>query len=181
MRLNHRTTREINEAAISYLANSILDHEGIGEISHSPSPILRLHSVQVPHSPTRDYIHNGPPPAVRAVNNPGDEAELLVRFCKGAAREFRLGINACAVIVPTESAGTKIAGQLSYLGLEAHFMSSKDLDLNKQGVKVITLKAAKGLEFPIVAIAGFLDATYPTIRANASYLLIKTKEDLKMT
>jgi superfamily I DNA/RNA helicase len=37
------------------------------------------------------------------------------------------------------------------------------LDLNKQGVKVITLKAAKGLKFPIVAIAGFLDATYPTI------------------
>lgn len=112
---------------------------------------------------TRDYIHNGPPPAVRAVNNPGDEAELLVRFCKSAAREFRLGINACAVIVPTESVGTKIAAQLSYLGLEAHFMISKDLDLNKQGVKVITLKAAKGLEFPIVALAGFLDSPYPTI------------------
>lgn len=155
LRVNHRTTREINEAAISYLANSILDDEGMGN--------RELGIGEISHSPTRDYIHNGPPPAVRAVNNPGDEAELLVRFCKSAAREFRLGINACAVIVPTESAGTKIAGQLSYLGLEAHFMSSKDLDLNKQGVKVITLKAAKGLEFPIVAIAGFLDATYPTI------------------
>lgn len=66
-------------------------------------------------------------------------------------------------IVPTESVGTKIAAQLSYLGLEAHFMTSKDLDLNKQGVKVITLKAAKGLEFPIVALAGFLDSPYPTI------------------
>lgn len=141
LRINHRTTREINEAAILYLTNGALD-----EIEN-----------------TRDYIHNGPPPAVRAVNNPGDEAELLVRFCKSAAREFRLGINACAVIVPTESIGTKIAAQLSYLGLEAHFMTSKDLDLNKQGVKVITLKAAKGLEFPIVALAGFLDSPYPTI------------------
>lgn len=141
LRINHRTTREINEAAILYLTNGALD-----EIEN-----------------TRDYIHNGPPPAVRAVNNPGDEAELLVRFCKSAAREFRLGINACAVIVPTESVGTKIAAQLSYLGLEAHFMTSKDLDLNKQGVKVITLKAAKGLEFPIVALAGFLDSPYPTI------------------
>lgn len=141
LRVNHRTTREINEAAIFYLINGALD-----EIEN-----------------TRDYIHNGPQPAVRAVNNPGDEAELLVRFCKSATREFRLGINACAVIVPTESAGTKIATQLSYLGLEAHFMTSKDLDLNKQGVKVITLKAAKGLEFPIVALAGFFDSPYPTI------------------
>ncbi|BDI19372.1 hypothetical protein ANSO36C_51740 [Nostoc cf. commune SO-36] len=44
LRVNHRTTREINEAAISYLANSILDDEemgnrelGIGEISRSPN------------------------------------------------------------------------------------------------------------------------------------------------
>ena len=42
-------------------------------------------------------------------------------------------------------------------------MASKKLDLKRQGVKFITLKAAKGLEFPIVAIAGFLDTTYPSI------------------
>ena len=70
--------------------------------------------------------------------------------------------------MPTESVGGKIASQLSYLGLEAHYMSSKELDLNRQGVKVITLKAAKGLEFPIVAIAGFLEATYPKIHQGTS-------------
>jgi len=140
LRVNHRTTREINEAALTFLTNGALDDlEG------------------------REYVHSGPAPAVRAVENAVDECELLTRFCKAATREFRLGINACAVIVPSETVGTKIASQLSYLGLEAHFMSSKELDLNKQGVKVITLKAAKGLEFPIVAIAGFLDAQYPTI------------------
>ena len=37
------------------------------------------------------------------------------------------------------------------------------MDLNKQGVKVISLKGAKGLEFPIVALAGFLDGDYPMI------------------
>jgi mRNA-degrading endonuclease RelE of RelBE toxin-antitoxin system len=163
LRVNHRTTREINEAAYSYLANYTLDNEELSpNFTHYPSPITDDQSP-ITNSPTRDYIHNGPPPAVRAVNNLGDEAELLLHFCKSATREFRLGINACAVIVPTESAGKKIATQLSYLGLEAHFMSSRELDLNKQGVKVVTLKAAKGLEFPIVALAGFLDAPYPTI------------------
>ena len=42
-------------------------------------------------------------------------------------------------------------------------MTSKDLDLNYKGVKVLPLKAAKGLEFPIVAIAGFLESAYPAI------------------
>jgi superfamily I DNA/RNA helicase/mRNA-degrading endonuclease RelE of RelBE toxin-antitoxin system len=152
LRTNHRTTREINEAAISYLDNSILDDERVEEEGNS----IRLHSKI-------DYIHNGPQPAVRAVSSAVEEGELLKRFCQTAAREFRLGINACAVLVPSETAGQRIAGQLSYLGLETHFMTSKDLDLNKQGVKVISLKAAKGLEFPIVALAGFLDADYPMI------------------
>ncbi|WP_251956816.1 hypothetical protein [Nostoc commune] len=43
-------------------------------------------SEKFPVLQTRDYIHNGPPPAIRAVNNPGDEAELLVRFCKSKAK-----------------------------------------------------------------------------------------------
>ena len=40
-------------------------------------------------------------------------------------------------------------------------MGSRELDLNKTGVKVLTLKAAKGLEFPIVAIAGFIGSRFP--------------------
>lgn len=152
LRTNHRTTREINEAAHTYLENSILDQEETTNFQSS-----------IPNSPPREYIHNGPPPAVRAVNSVADENQLLMLFCKEAAREFRLGINACAILTPTEISGKRIASQLSYLGLEANFMSSKDLDLNRKGVKIITLKSAKGLEFPIVAIAGFLDSSYPKI------------------
>ncbi|MEM7712102.1 MAG: UvrD-helicase domain-containing protein [Cyanobacteria bacterium P01_A01_bin.68] len=151
LKVNHRTTREINEAAYSFLATSTLEDEI--ETKNNNSLI-------------REYINNGPPPAVRAVTNIADEAELLMRFCKTAAREYRLGTNACAILTPTESAGEKIASQLNYLGLPASFMSSKNLDLNSKKVKVITLKAAKGLEFPIVCIAGFLNAAYPKINKN---------------
>jgi superfamily I DNA/RNA helicase/mRNA-degrading endonuclease RelE of RelBE toxin-antitoxin system len=141
LRTNHRTTKEIDIAAHSYLAEGILDDE-ISE---------------------RDWVHSGPQPAVRAVNNTDDEAALVQRFCQTAAREFRLGIGSCAVLVSTEKAGKRIAQQLTTGGLAAHYMSSRELDLNKQGVKVLTLKAAKGLEFPIVVLAGFLDARFPTI------------------
>lgn len=141
LRTNHRTTREISEAAHSYLCDSQLD----------------------PDSDDRDYIHTGPSPAVRSIATHEDEAQLLTQFCKTATREFRLGINACAILVPNETIGRNLAGRLTYLGLPAQYMGSKDLDLNSPQVKVINLKAAKGLEFPIVAIAGFLGAAYPKI------------------
>jgi len=141
LRTNHRTTKEIDQAAHTYLAGGILDDEPV----------------------QRSYIHSGPPPAVRAVTNRADEGELIKQFCQTAAHEFRLGIGACAILTPTERAGKRLAEQLNYLELKAQFMSSKELDLNQQVVKILTLKSAKGLEFPIVAIAGFLDTTYPAI------------------
>ena len=131
LRINHRTTQEIDLAAHSYLNESAID----------------------PELSDREYIHNGASPAVRAVNNTEDEAILLQRFCQTAAREYRLGIGSCAILVPTAKASTRLAQQLSYNGLEAHYTDSRELDLHKQGVKILTLKAAKGLEFPIVAIS----------------------------
>jgi superfamily I DNA/RNA helicase len=47
-------------------------------------------------------------------------------------------------------------------------MLSKDLDVDAPGVKVLPLRAAKGLEFPIVAVAG-LWPPYPFFPTNASH------------
>lgn len=141
LRVNHRTTQEINEAAHDYLQIGLLDQESI----------------------ERQYINYGPPPAVRVVVDSAAEGQLLAQFCRTAAKEFRLGLDACAILVPSERSGRAIADQLSYLGLEATYMGSKDVDLEKTGVKVLTLKAAKGLEFPIVAISGFIGSRFPYV------------------
>lgn len=141
LRTNHRTTAEIDSAAHDYLQASLLEAD----------------------SNQRQYINSGPPPAVRAVADTTTEGQLLAQFCRMAAREFRLGIDACAILTPSERAGKEIAAQLSYLGLDATFMASRELDLTKTGVKVLTLKAAKGLEFPIVAISGFIGSRFPYI------------------
>lgn len=148
LRVNHRTTREIDTAAHGYLYDGKLDDETLQP----------------------QYIHSGPQPAIRAVDSREQEGYLLAQFCKSAAREFRLGMGACAILTPSDKAGKALAGQLCYLGIEAHFMTSKDLDLNRKGVKVLPLKAAKGLEFPIVAIAGFFEGTYPYIPKGTSEL-----------
>ena len=138
LRANYRSTREIGEAAQSYLATGILDTE----------PIERM------------YMNNGPLPAVRSVHNSSEETFLLMRFLRQAARDLRLGIGSCAVLCPTNEAGKTIAADLTKGGLEATFMEGRNLDLSQKGVKVLTLNSAKGLEFPIVALAGFSGSRY---------------------
>jgi superfamily I DNA/RNA helicase/mRNA-degrading endonuclease RelE of RelBE toxin-antitoxin system len=140
LRVNYRSTREIGEAAQSYLASGLLDSEQI----------------------ERHYVHSGPVPAVRGVHSGGNEVQLLARFLPAAAREFRFGTSACAVLCPTAKAGKAIAAELTQRGQEAIFMSGQELDLSLSGIKVLTLKSAKGLEFPVVALAGFNNAGWFT-------------------
>ncbi len=138
LRANYRSTREIGEAAQSYLASGMLDTE----------PIERM------------YMNNGAFPAVRSVHNESEETFLLMRFLRKAARDLRLGIGSSAVLCPSNEAGKTLAANLTKAGLEATFMEGKNLDLTQKGVKVLTLNSAKGLEFPIVALAGFKGSRY---------------------
>lgn len=141
LKSNHRSTREIGEAAQAYLAGGLLDDE----------------------LTERDYVYSGPLPVVRSVKQAADEAKLLTRFLPNAARSFRLGLGACAVFCPSEKAGKRIADALSAADVPAAFMPGKELDLAAPGVKVMTVQSCKGLEFPVVALAGFLDGHFPVI------------------
>jgi len=133
---NYRSTREIGEAAQSYLSGGALDTEQVERV----------------------YMNSGPMSAVRSIRNGGEEVQLLSRFLPAAAREFRFAIGACAVLCPTINAGKAIAAELTQRGIEATFMSGQELNLSRPGVKVLTLNSAKGLEFPIVALSGFINS-----------------------
>jgi len=133
LRVNYRSTREIGEAAQSYLAGGLLDNEQVEQI----------------------YVNNGLLPGVRSVRSGGEEVQLLARFLPAAAHDLRFRTNACAILCPTTNAGKAIAAELTQQGIEATFMTGSDLNLKHPGVKVLNLKSAKGLEFPIVALAGF--------------------------
>lgn len=139
LRTNHRSTREIGLATARYLEQGGLE----------------------PIEEEIRYVHSWALPAVRNVKTPADESLLLSRYLPGAAKECRLTIGACAVLVPTIRSGEQIADRLVERGVDAEFMEGTNLDLRKKVVKVITLKSAKGLEFPIVALAGFVDSNYP--------------------
>lgn len=153
LRANHRSTREIGEAAEAYLRGG----------AEKP----KLDEESGPEESVR-YVHSGPIPAVRAVADDVDEAKLLARFFRQATRALKLGLGGCAVLTPTNDEASRIAGELTHAGLAARKVDANDLDLRDSGVKVMTLKNAKGLEFPIVALAGFSDRRFPFIPSQAT-------------
>ena len=146
LRANYRSTGEIGEAAQSYLAWGALDNE----------------------ASEHRYINSGPQPDVCTVSNSEQEASLLASFFKQACRSLRLTTGSCAVLCPSERVGRAIAEALRAERLEANFMPGKELDLKRSGVKLLTLSSAKGLEFPIVALAGFVSSSYPVTPYDAS-------------
>ncbi len=146
--INFRSTREIGEAAYSYLREGALEEIGSN----------------------RRYALNGSTPAVRTVNSEEEEVRILAGFLPHAARDLRLGLGSCAVLVPTWAAGQLLAGNLRDSGVPAQFMTSKELDIGRPVIKVMPFKAAKGLEFPVVALAGFFHSrlTNPSERSGAN-------------
>lgn len=131
---NYRSTREIDRAAFSVLAE-----EGNDELVAS------------------DSVHEGPLPVLVRDITPEKQAEWIARFVRQMARHLHLKASAAAVLVPGAAAGETLASELMAQGLETRFFSGRDLDLKADVVRVLTLHAAKGLEFPIVIVAG-LDA-----------------------
>ena len=146
LKTNYRTTRQIGMAAHAYLCDGAIDEEPAEQ----------------------DYRTDGVRPNFRPVATVVEETEELVGFLRQARATVRLGLGACAVLVPSAVAAQAVTGRLQAAGLQALSMPGDQLDLKKQCVKVIVLKSAKGLEFPIVALAGFLDGPYPFLPSGAS-------------
>jgi superfamily I DNA/RNA helicase/mRNA-degrading endonuclease RelE of RelBE toxin-antitoxin system len=132
LRRNYRSTRQIAHAAAELLAGMDgADDEAVGQ----------------------EFVHAGPKPVVYAASGAADQARWLAEQVCAAARELRLPVNSAGVLVPTNSLGKTLASLLAEQGLPARFLPSKEVRLEERCVKVMTLYAAKGLEFPIVAVA----------------------------
>lgn len=132
--VNRRSTCEIGEAAYAYLRGGALE------------------SVEE----DRQYAQAGAKPTLCVASSSDEEADILTSFLPMAARNLGLGLGACAVFVPTQKAGEELAMRLRDAGIPARSMTSRDLDLDRPVVKVFPQKSIKGLEFPVVALAGFI-------------------------
>lgn len=132
LKRNYRSTREIAQAAAQIVAQN-------GEAD--------------PDALQQDYVHSGAYPVIYAASGSEDQARWLARHIYDAAHELRLPLNSAVVLVHSSSLGESLAAALTQHGLPARFMSSRSFEMEDPHLKVTTLHAAKGLEFPIVAIA----------------------------
>lgn len=138
LRRNYRSTAEIDQAAFA---------------------VLRPEEGEVLEPSTS--VHEGPLPVLVRDVEPEREAGWAARFIRQMARHLHLKTSAAAVLVPTAETGERLAVELKGMGLDARFFAGRDLDLKADVVRLLTLHSAKGLEFPIVVVAGLDDGAYP--------------------
>jgi superfamily I DNA/RNA helicase/mRNA-degrading endonuclease RelE of RelBE toxin-antitoxin system len=132
LRRNYRSTRQIAQAAADILR---------------PLPDFDEEAVQ------QEYVHTGRRPLLYGASGSEDQARWIGQQIFQAAKEMRLPVNAAAVLVSSSTVGRPLAQSLTDQGLPAKFMTSQQFALNEPCIKVTTLHAAKGLEFPIVVVA----------------------------
>lgn len=135
---NYRSTREIDRAAFSVL------------LAEEEDELVASNS-----------IHEGPLPVLVRDVAVDKQAEWIARFVRQMARHLHLKASAAAVLVPGAAAGETLALELQTQGIEARFFPGRELDLKADVVRVLTLHAAKGLEFPIVIVAGLDGGRWP--------------------
>ena len=72
----------------------------------------------------------------------------------------KLPLSCAAILCPTNYLCWYIANNLP-AELNAKQMESYKLDINHPGIKVMTFHSSKGLQFPVVAVAGLKDGVFP--------------------
>ena len=105
-------------------------------------------------------VFPGDIPMLAEYSDSDEQIDVLNRWLTQALLQERLAPSHAAVLCATKYAGKQIADQLDSR-LNAKFMESKVLDLSHPGVKVTTMHAAKGLQFPVVAVTGLEEGRFP--------------------
>lgn len=146
LRKNFRSTKQIAEAAKSFLGPGLRDSD----------------------MPSEHLVLEGGKPLARVAVDEEEEEKLLVNFLKWVTNQHNIDIKDCAVLAPTHSACRKLADYLSTQGFPAQFMHRDELEMRKPCIKVITLLSCKGLQFKAVALAGMIQPGYPRIEQFAT-------------
>ena len=124
LKANHRSTKEITEAARDHLACGVPEDLAPDE---------------------QTYVHtDGPLPAVRALADTDEEADLVARYLKGATKDQRLTIGSGAVLVPDQFVGKPLVEALEERGIPAEYKDSRSFELSDNYVTVLPLTSAKG-------------------------------------
>ena len=146
LRRNHRTTQEIMDAIRPILADD-----------------------ERADRDTRDTkcVRRGPRPAIR-FEDAHAQVDTIVRWLdRVVAEEPDLDMTHAAVLCPTNALAKTVAQAIDDAsGKNARYMTRDGVDLQYDGIKVMTMHTAKGLQFPIVAVVGLEEGRMPFTDPN---------------
>ena len=131
------------------------NYRSTAEIDHAAFEVLELPLERNEDFINSQCLNSGPIPVLLKGIGDEKEGEWAVRFISQMARHLRLKPSSAAVLVPNQYVGQVIAASMAAVGIPAKFYPGRELDLKADQVKVMTIHSAKGLEFPIVVVAGF--------------------------
>ncbi len=98
-------------------------------------------------------VRSGEEPVLYRYTSIHDEATAISEFIFRALIKQRMSLSCAAVVCGRTQHAERLAELLDGK-LKAKWMNSKSFSMHHNGVKVTTIAAAKGLQFPIVAVAG---------------------------
>lgn len=136
---NYRTTKEIWQA--------------LGELAPSTGDAD-------PETLELDAVFSGPWPRFARYDDIMKQAAQLNAFLTQAITEERVGPGCAAVLCPPGTNLYVVAGWVDER-FNPKPMHSRDADLSHPGVKVMTMHASKGLQFPVVAVVNIEDGYSP--------------------
>lgn len=130
LKRNYRTTRQVAEAAHRFLHGT-----GAGD----------------DEALAQTFVHTGPRPKVYLAADRAAEFDWMREQIYAATREIRQGLEAVAVLVPSHELLRDVVAEFARRELRLEVVDrGNPLNLTSPAVKVMTIHAAKGLEFPIV-------------------------------
>lgn len=111
------------------------------------------------------------------------QLDALIHFIREASRESREPQRNIAILVAGNQKqaydeGQALARALKSRKLKANYMSSRDLKLDADCIKIISLYTSKGLEFPVVALWNVTEGVLPRDVSNLPSEE-QTEEELK--
>lgn len=105
-------------------------------------------------------VFHGELPTIGHYCGAEDEVGMLGEWLERSLIEERVSTGCGAVLCPRNSDCDRIAGKLPKR-LNARAFQTGNLDISHRGVKIMTMHAAKGLQFPVVAVTGLIDGVMP--------------------
>lgn len=142
LKLNYRNTAEVLALAMQCAANLVAER---------PESEDAVQTVQPSTAGRR-----GPLPVLITAANPAEEAELIAERIAKAVSEGK-SLNDIAVLFRTRIRIDGVSRALQRKGITVQAMQAQGatrFDWSRPSVKLITMHSAKGLEFPLVFIAG---------------------------